>query len=66
MKGVGVGLAFIMSPMFLMRAANPPMVSVPIEAGLATEKVDDLPCAWPSGFSTAVWFTGSNAIELVE
>ena len=62
-KGVGVRLAFTMSPMFLMRAAKPPMVSVPIGAKFAAEEVDGLPFAWPSGFSTAAHFAGSNAIE---
>ena len=62
-KGVGVQLAFTMSPMFLTRAAKPPMVSVPIEAKLAAEEVDSLRFAWPSGFSTATHLAGSNAIE---
>ena len=65
-KGVGVQLAFTMSPMFLTRAAKPPMVSVPIGAKFTVEEVDGLPFARPSGFSTAVHFAGSNAIELVE
>ena len=63
--GVGVQLAFTMSPMFLTRAAKPPMVSVPIGAKFAAEEVDGLPFAQPSGFSTAVCFSGSNAIEFI-
>ena len=39
------------------------MVSVPIGAKFAAEEVDGLPFAWPSGFSTAARFAGSNAIE---
>ena len=58
--GTGVQLVFTMSPMFLMRAAKPLMVSAP---KLAMEEVDGLPFAWPSGFSTAVCFARSNAIE---
>ena len=65
-KGVGVQLAFTMSPMFLTRAAKLPMVSIPIEAKLAAEEVDGLPFAWPSGFSTATHLAGSNPIDLVE
>jgi hypothetical protein len=53
-----------MSPMFLTRMAKPPKVStVFVDTEVAMEAEARKDCPRPSGFSTAVRFAGSKAME---